>query len=222
MSARDRVHEENLTDLVYRTLHVTRLSWTTITFGNRQKSLKQSWNHNYFKVFFPLSLSLSLSLSHTHTHTHKTEQIQKQKTRAILRRLRISLTLSLSLSLSLTPPSHQKNSQIIQNNSELFHLLGRGEIKDFFRCCDGDEEAEEIDKQEREERDDANAIATSDAKHWTEVALGPLFPFPPLWISLHPSTKDFHPCRWVFTFLFCLFGDVFHPWVVPTYLIAFD
>jgi hypothetical protein len=74
-------------------------------------------------------------------------------------------------------------------------------MKDFFRCCDGDEateqEAEEIDKQEREERDDANAIATSDAKHCTEVALGPLFPFPPLWISLHPSihpsTKEFHP-----------------------------
>jgi hypothetical protein len=64
-------------------------------------------------------------------------------------------------------------------------------MKDFFRCWDGDEaaeqEAEEIDKQEREERDDANAIATSDAKHCTEVALGPLFPFPPLWISLHPS-----------------------------------
>jgi hypothetical protein len=71
-------------------------------------------------------------------------------------------------------------------------------MKEFFRCCDGDEaaeqEAEEIDKQEREERDDANAIATSDAKHRTEVALGPLFRFPPLWISLHPSTKDFHPC----------------------------
>jgi hypothetical protein len=89
-------------------------------------------------------------------------------------------------------------------------------MKDFFRCCDGDEaaeqEAEEIDKQEREERDDANAIATSDAKHCTEVALGPLFPFPRLWIYLHPSTKGFSSMPGsVFTFPFAFLVMSFIP-----------
>ncbi len=99
-------------------------------------------------------------------------------------------------------------------------------MKDFFRCCDGDEaaeqEAEEIDKQEREERDDANAIATSDAKHcnwscsWPIVSFSPFVDIPP---SIHEKTF-IH--AWLSIYIpFFLFGDVFHPLLVPTYLIAF-